>query len=751
MTRVFPQRLSQAQKNKAQRGFLSFATINALSYAALAESVLVLFALKLGANDFQAGLLSSYIHLTMVFILLGKVMVGRWGAARTYSTCWFGRNLVAALFIFSPWIWLHVSRDLGLIFLLLASFIFFALRAMGLSAENVLLNDFTSEDDRGRFIGRWQFFAYIGTLGMLLAVSFWLGDKPRFSDFQTVFAVGCFLGMLASAFLFNVPESEGPRLSSRQPMLKAFSLLYGERKVRLLLLAWVAIYCASQLLVPFQILAVKNGYLVSDRGAIVFVVLQTLGIVSASYLNSLFIDRSGPRPILILSVVGMMLVSLLWAVAPAKINLVYTGALFFMAGFFLISLQIGLPHYLLNTVRRENVLNLSLLILVMQGLSAGLVGTFLGGGLLETFRNLGLEGIKVYHTYFLFVLIALGAALAAVLRLRPLAERKVRDVLGMMFSLRDWQALISLQRLSDAPELEDAHKLLFKLGSLGSDVSEKTLLEYLDSPLFSLRTSALDALDKIEFGPEAAWRLIEEVKDGEFSTAFMAAEILGRHGVQEAVTTLRESLHSNDFYLEGKAMMALAQLGDRASYPRITEIFQHTYNPRLVIHGARALAFMGERENLWPLLKKLNPLMLPSEYDEIMHVVFSLLGWPEQGFRLLSLYNRSAQLGVDTLNDEVDRRLLHQDINIPSGELKVLKGALAEVSSLNHPAPDELVRLLGIAAAQGEGRARCLEVLIEEKAKLVREAPPRLRFSITALTVYLFLEHYGVRWGNGRE
>src|SRR3990172_3931865 len=132
MSRTFPERLTQSQKERGQRRFLWFASINALSYALLAESVLVLFALQLGASDFHIGLLTSYVYLTMVFVLLGKVMVSRLGAARTYSYCWFTRNLVAGSFVLAPWIYVHFSPQLGMSYLLIATLVFFIFRALGL-------------------------------------------------------------------------------------------------------------------------------------------------------------------------------------------------------------------------------------------------------------------------------------------------------------------------------------------------------------------------------------------------------------------------------------------------------------------------------------------------------------------------------------------------------------------------------------------------------------------------------------------
>ena len=740
MVREFPSRLTQAQKRKAQQGFIYFATINALSYALLAESVLVLFALQLGATDFHIGLLSSYVHLTMVFVLLGKVMVTRWGAARTYSSCWFLRNLTAGTFILAPWIWVHVSHGLGLIFLMAASFIFFIFRAMGLSAENVLINDITSLDDRGRFIGRWQFFAYFAMLGMLIAVSFWLGGTPSFGRFQIVFAVGCVLGMAASSFMFNIPESDGPKISSREPMLRALNLLYREKKLRYMLFAWMAITCGIQLIAPFQILAVKNGYLISDRAAVFFVVLQMLGMVAGSFPIALLIDRSGPRPILIINVLGLALLALLWAFSPEKISYWYSGTLFFMVGYCIVSIYIAVAHYFQNSVPRESILNLNMLILVLQGMAAGLVGTFFGGGLLETFRNLGMAGMTVYHTYFLMVAAALVGTTFVVVKLEPLAERRVKEVLGMMFSVRDWRALLSLQRLSDFPKLGETQELIGELGSLGSGVGESALLEYLDSPLFTVRTAALEALDKLEFGPETGWRLIEEIKDGEFSTAFMAADILGRHRVSEAISTLRESLYSNDFFLQGKAMVALAQLGDLPSYGRITEIFSTTFNPRLVIHGARALYLIGERDNARLLLSRLDPRGVQAEHDEIMHSAFALLGWGEESFRLMTLFNRNQQLGLDTLTELVEKRLEALAGRITSLERLILRAALDEAADREVSTPEALLALLRQAAGLKAEKAKYLDVLLGDEATVIQSATPRLRFSLTALACYVYLE-----------
>ena len=195
-------------------------------------------------------------------------------------------------------------------------------------------------------------------------------------------------------------------------------------------------------------------------------------------------------------------------------------------------------------------------------------------------RGFGLDGITLYKFYFLFVCLILLGALPLILKLKPQKDWAIRRVIGTLFSIREWQAMHSVQQLtSNSPSLQRAHDKLYQLGSLGSEVGEEALLEYLDSPLYTIRTAALSAIDRIEFGPETAKRLIVEVKRGEFTTAYLAADMLGTHRIIESVPVLREALESNDYFLEGKAMLSLARLGDTDSVPRILEIFSLTYNP----------------------------------------------------------------------------------------------------------------------------------------------------------------------------
>lgn len=86
--------------------------------------------------------------------------------------------------------------------------------------------------------------------------------------------------------------------------------------------------------------------------------------------------------------------------------------------------------------------------------------------------------------------------------------------------------------------------------------------------------------------------VLKELEQGAFTTAPLAARILAKFNVQQAVTPLRAALDSDDYYLAGEAMVALARLNDSYSQPKIGTILSQAENPALILKGIRALELL---------------------------------------------------------------------------------------------------------------------------------------------------------------
>ena len=121
-------KLSVKQQEVGRKYYFWFTRLNAISFGCLAESILILYAIKNGADDFLVGLLTSFFYLTMPLMLIGKQLVGKFGAARSFALCWALRNSSAALMILVPFVIKMTNPTIGLSLLLIGAFNFFTFR-----------------------------------------------------------------------------------------------------------------------------------------------------------------------------------------------------------------------------------------------------------------------------------------------------------------------------------------------------------------------------------------------------------------------------------------------------------------------------------------------------------------------------------------------------------------------------------------------------------------------------------------------
>jgi HEAT repeat protein len=191
------------------------------------------------------------------------------------------------------------------------------------------------------------------------------------------------------------------------------------------------------------------------------------------------------------------------------------------------------------------------------------------------------------------------------------------------------------------------------LAASGSDISIGDLLVKLQSPRFTVRLEALSSLHALPPDKREVQPLIAEVKNRIFTTAYIAAEILGRKGYTEGVDILRKRLHSDDYYLSGKCMVALAYLGDRQSISPIRDILRKTANPRLIIHAASALEIFRDVEAIPDILRKLQHKTSPFLRDEIILSLSGTMGMDSWFYPHYLRFLESATRGILSLEDEL--------------------------------------------------------------------------------------------------
>lgn len=426
-----------------QRLIQRFASLNGISVALLMDSMLILYAIRNGVGDTGVAVLASFIHLTMPLMLVGKSMTARYGAARTWGIGWFLRNVFALLMVFAPFIPVGMPQSFRTGLILLGGLGFAAFRAVGLVGNSPLIGEITIDSDRGRYLsGNW----IRGTISQLLSlvvVILILQSTPRIWVFQAVIGFGAILGLYVGSVLMRVPETESPRRSAQKPLGEIVRRVWSTPKLRRLTAAWAAGFAAFTMVIPFAIITLKNGYGLTDSQALLFTLVTLAGGTVASIVNSIVADEVGPRPLMILYVIALGGIAVFWAFAPERFLIIPTFFAFFVGGYSKYGLLVVTNHYFLNISDTGDRVGTGMLLRIISGTTAGLIGAVLGGGILGWLGTHGYEGISIYRTYFRIAAITFLGLIPIMVLTDKLAEWPLLRVCGLLFRPRE---IIKLRR-----------------------------------------------------------------------------------------------------------------------------------------------------------------------------------------------------------------------------------------------------------------------------------------------------------------
>ena len=644
--------LSPSQMEVGRRNYNLFNLINGFSYICLGEMVIILFAIRMGSPDFCIAILGSFIFLSNFCMPIGKIVMARIGAARTISACWVMRNTSALLVATAPLLAWLIHPTAGIAVIMLGAFGFYACRSTGVVGTQPLMGDLTTAENRGKFTSmNYRLFNVSGVIMLACIIAMMHLSKETWV-FETIIVTGAVFGFVSAWFIGRVDETESIRISAGKPIMDDVKTTLKSPMRLKQIMANCVVSSAITLTIPISMLALKRGYGISDSDALLFALVQFAGGILTSYISGLLAEETGPRPLAILFYCSTIALCLLWVIGPDTFKWQYTIWPFILAGAANMGTGIAMTQYFLATIPNKERVGASLTIYVISGVTAGLVGSLFGGGLLKWLGGFGLEPLDMFKLYFLVILAALLGGLLLISKLEPKADWDVGEVLGLAFAPKDILALFNLYSIKAVSDPRQEREDMERLLDIKSGLSERALLSYLDSPKFSMRGRALSAIGEIPFGPHAVKAILKELEDGEHTTAHIAAQIAGERKLPEAIQLLRKSLGSEDYYLQAKAMLSLTQLRDEASYPRIKEIFKSSSNPRTLTHGAASLTEIADEESFKLLLAKTLSPELPSKVlYELIYSMALLEGHGDGIYQFLKLYSKDRTSAILHLSE----------------------------------------------------------------------------------------------------
>jgi len=650
--------LSPSELGRVRTRFSQFAVLNVIAFTLLSGNIITLYVLRLGGGSFLVGLLASFMYTAYLAMLAGRQIAPRWGMTRLMGWFWVIRYLFMVPMLFAPlaFRWGLPQVAFGLtIFSVLG---FNAARGIAMTAYNPILGEVAAERDRGAFLARNQAIQHTVSVGLGIAMALLLGWQSSVWVYNAFIVVGIGTGMWGARLIFGFPEPAqgpgfGPNLwrglgeSFRQPTFRRFILLY--------FFTSLAIYMA----VPFLVVYVKQVYGLPDDQVVYLTVVGSVGALLMALMSGFIIDRLGAKPLYFVFTAILTLTLVPIAVSPPIRSPV--GVWAFAAGLFLFNNmgQFGILNasqtYFLAAIKPAERLNLGVIYFMTLGVAGG-IGSLLGGAVLEWLGTLLPNAIpRAFQLYFALCAVGFAVLLVFITRLENLGAIPLGDALGVIFSFRDLRAISLLNRLSRTRSLRVEQDTLRALAEAPSSLSVEQVLARLRSPRFTVRAEALEALRSLPAEEALVQALLSEVKNHAFTTASLAAEILGQRRLTQAAAALRRSLQSRDFYLASTAMVALAQLGDRESLPAIREALRRAGNPRLLIHAASALEAFRDPEGVPLLLERLAKPSPPYVRDELLLALAGILGLGDWFYAVYTEFLEKGSTGVSHLRDHAEK------------------------------------------------------------------------------------------------
>jgi hypothetical protein len=651
--------LPSSVKRKA-RGYLAwFEGINAASFVLISGQVMMLYALRLGADNFFIGVISSFQYISFFFMLLGRLMVGRMGLRRMMRFFWTLRYLLMVPVLVSPFLAYGDHQGIALIIIALALGGFNIARGIAIIGFNPILGAISEQKSMGAFLSRLQVVYHGVSIVCAIIVALSIGKEAPLWRYALAIGAGIILGLWGSSLIGKLPDPELEQ-EKRGSFLGGIRNALGRLDFRRFIIHFFLLSLVTGMAVPFVLVYAKEVYQESDQNVMFLTVLGGLGAVTMGIVSRVLMDRLGPKPLYILYTFLFTVALIPLVIAPAiagGVLFLMLGLVFFLYHFGQMGAQISSRNYLFSITRKEEHLNLGIVYQLMMGVGNAL-GALGGGAFLRSLSSGTLFSMTdAYRVYFGILLFLFMVMMVSALFIRDVGRYSVGSALSIIFSPRDLRTVVLLDRLEKSGDTVEEIRVLDDIAGTGSSVASGDLLEKLKSPRFYIRARVLRALERMEVTPDISNALIREVKRSRFTTAHIAARIIGRKQIEAGVPALKQALHSPDYQLKANAMLALARIGGEDKHLLIEETLKKSRNPMVIMHGAVALQILGEVES-FPVLVALLDMKEPPPFlrDEIILSLAALLSIEKWFYPLYSLFQRSRREGVEELKDQFSEK-----------------------------------------------------------------------------------------------
>jgi HEAT repeat protein/Na+/melibiose symporter-like transporter len=729
--------LTPAEVGRGLRLLLWDAGLSTVKVTLTLGAFLAGFALWLGANERQIGLIMALPSLGQAAQLFAPRILQKVRSRRRFAGWYYGAGesawiLIILLALTTPAL---ISKETALWLFVACLATEGILMAVAMPAGISLMSDIIPAHRRGRFIGKRNMLMAAVGIGVSLLGGVLLDYVGEPKGFALIYVIGYLCGMGGVLCVAILPEREQAPAEKPLPLLRLWLDAWRNPAFREFLLFMSAMWLSMMIAGPFFSVYLLEDLKLKYGTIALFAALGQISSMAAMPFWAYLSDKFGHTPVLKLSTAALAVAPFVWIPATSEayriipVAHIYANAVW--AGVMLSQLNL-----LLTVLPAKNDAAYSGLFYGITGLVAA-VAPIIGGFIAQPFSEIRvhLGALELRSLHFLFILSAClrGITLialrpkhtearttAATFVLRKVVSsnpfRAFANILAMQLSadepqrIRATKALgisrtkLALEELADAlndPSPDVRREAARALGEIGDERAVEPLLEKLAMPGEGIVDEAARALGKLgdprSIGPLLRLAGDPAQDDVVRSRAFLA---LGDLAAQEAVGPALQALESGSLALAASAATALSRLDEPACIPRIIDRLETADCPVARRQFAEAAARLIGKERQISALFRHDAYVAQSLVERTIRRGLVRLSQESPENVPRSSVRESSQAIAEAYGQQRYDELIEAVLR-HAGQARALP---AEQQSMAPFAPDETVRRAGVLADALERR-----------------------------------------------
>jgi len=669
--------LSLSEQKKGRISLLSFSFLNGMALTFIGGNVLSLYLLLFGFSATIVAIITSFTYAGALFAFSGKWFIANFGASLTVRISWIFCGFSAICLSLVPFTYYegYTTKNEMLLLIIIIILILYIFKAIGTSAIPPLMGEFTDKGNQGRFSSKFFLLYNFSTILAILSLIFLYSGFKTIFIFQILIFVSGIIKLLSSFIFAKMHETSMPTQSAKiLETHKSLFLIWNTTEYRNFLIFRSLARAGLILIIPISILALKTTYNVPDQTALIFTLIQLLGGLFITYLFGVIADYTGPKPLIIINILILFIICFLWVYSPLNFVWIYCAVIFFIGGICLFGLDSSINHYYLSIIPRKHSVGISLWFTTICGTIAGISGIIIAGGLIKIYSLLAVQAdVFIYYYASMLILLVPILYFSCTLKTSSKDEWSVSNVVKLMLTPLKIYSLFSLGTENKYSSSDAELEFVNKLRGISSELSEKHLVYYLESPDFFVSSSAIMAMNIIELEENSKKAIYKVLKSPSHVNPLESSIILAKNNFTKALPLFRKRLKDSNITIKGSSMIALAMMKDEISYSRIIDIFIDSKEPHLVVFGAKALAIIKDINTLDCMLNKLTWSYCEKNTDltsEIVLTIAKIISCNEIYYKYIRLYKHDKNKGLLRLLDIIEENSVSQLTQTPESMLR---------------------------------------------------------------------------------